>query len=125
MNCQKRKPFNCTVTIEQPSTDAVDANSWNEIDQRDDANWSEYCVRPSHRRPLRGNERGSDDQIIGDRTEAFEMWGDANTRHILLTYRLKYTDQDGVSHTLGIIDREVDPTGKWVTLRCVENATVA
>lgn len=125
MNCRKPKPFNCSVTIESPSTASADANTWNEIDLRDDSNWSEYCVRPAHRRPLRGTERIASDQIIGDRMEAFEMWGDAETRHILTTYRLKYTDQDGTSHTLGIIDRQVDTTGKWVVLQAIENATVA
>lgn len=125
MTCRKPKPFNCSVTIEQPSTASGDANTYNEIDLYDDANWSEYCVRPAHRRPLRGNERIGNEQVIGDRLEAFEMWGDSETRHILLTYRLKYTDIDGTSHTLGIIDRQIDTTNKWVTIQAVENASVA
>lgn len=120
-----RKPFNTFVTIEKPSTDSADANSWNEIDLRDDDKWSLHCERRAHRRPMRGNERVGDDQVIAERIEVFELYGDPETRQVLATYRLKYTDIDGTDHTLQVIARKVHPDNRWVELQCVENATVA
>lgn len=118
------KPFNAYVTIQKPSTDSGDANTYGEIDLSDANNWSTHCVRRAHRRPLRGDETVGDDQVVGERVEVFEMFGDPDTRRILTTYRLTYTDVDSVAHVLGIIRRDVTPDNQWVTLTCVENASV-
>jgi len=119
------KPFNCSLTIEQPVTAVSSANDYNEIDLYDDSNWTEYCVRPAYRRPMSGREKEIHVQIIGMRDEVFELWGDSLTRKILVTYRLQYTDIDNVTHTLQVWDKQVSDDFRWITLRAREDSTVA
>lgn len=122
---QKCMTFNCTLTVEKPSTSVSDANDYNEIDLYDDSHWSEHCVRPVHRRPMSGREVEIHGQISGIRDEVFEMWGDSLTRKILVTYRIKYTDIDGVARTLQVWDKQTSADSRWVTLRAREDATKA
>ena len=119
---QQCRTFNCSLSVEKPTTEAAAANDFNEIDLYNDANWSEHCVRPVHRRPMSGRETEIHGQLIGTRDEVFEMWGDSLTRKILVTYRIKYTDVDGVEHTLQVWDKQTSADSRWVTLRAKEDS---
>jgi hypothetical protein len=74
---------------------------------------------------MSGREVEIHGQISGIRDEVFEMWGDSLTRKILVTYRIKYTDIDGVARTLQVWDKQTSADSRWVTLRAREDATKA
>jgi len=121
MKCKSRPPMRYTLTVEKLKSTGQDAN--NQLDKSLDASWEVYCTgRRCYVRDAGGRERFADDITVATVNKVVGMWADPKTRQIQAAYRAKYTDIDGVVHTLEVTAKKVSEDGKFVTLHCWEDA---
>lgn len=120
--CGTALRYQDSVTIQNPNR-AASADAAGAVDLSSDSNWQTFCTRKARVASVSGRELTTLGQAESIRTHVVEMWGDSSTRLIREDYRVRYTDRDSQTRTLGILAVVVSDDGRMVTLSCAEHAT--